>query len=202
MNTPTVRPLRPGELDQFGRSMSRAFFTDPLMQYIEPDEEKRLKTGNWFLTRAIAYCERWGEVYTDESLAGGGAWLTPGNTTMSTMRILRIGLWQMPFRLGFGGFSRFNKLDSATAKVHKRVVKGDHWYLLLLGVDPVQQSNGIGSAAIEVGAAKAQQAGLPVYLETMTQSNVDYYQKRGFEVAEEFDVDDQLHVWAMVRQPS
>ena len=36
----------------------------------------------------------------------------------------------------------------------------------------------------------------------MTQSNVDYYQKRGFEGAEEFDVDDQLHVWAMVRQPS
>ncbi|MCH8115196.1 MAG: GNAT family N-acetyltransferase [Chloroflexi bacterium] len=202
MNTPTVRPLRKCELAQFGRSISRAFFTDPLMQYIEPDEEKRRKFGNWFLTRAIAYCERWGEVYTDENLAGGGAWLTPGNTTMTTMRILRIGLWQLPFRLGTGGLARLNKFDSATAKVHKRVVKGDHWYLLLLGVDPDQQSNGIGSAAIEVGAAKAQQAGLPVYLETMTQSNVDYYQKRGFEVAEEFDVDDQLHVWAMVRQPS
>ena len=202
MNTPTVRPLRAGELDQFGRSISRAFFTDPLMQYIEPDEEKRLKSGDWFLTKAVKICDMWGEVYTDDNLAGGGAWLTPGNTTISTMRVLRAGLWQMPFRLGFGAFARFNKLDSATADVHKRVVKGEHWYHLCLGVDPDQQNRGIGSAAIEAGAAKAQQAGLPVYLETMTQSNVDYYQKRGFEVAEEFDVDGQLHTWAMVRKPS
>ncbi|MEE8416725.1 MAG: GNAT family N-acetyltransferase, partial [Desulfobacterales bacterium] len=34
-------------------------------------------------------------------------------------------------------------------------VSGDHWYLLMLGVDPDQQGTGVGSAAIDAGAAKA-----------------------------------------------
>ena len=182
--------------------MSRAFFNDPLMEFMVPDEDKRLKFGNWFFAKAIGYCHRWGEVHTDDNQEGGGAWLTPGNTTMSTLRILRAGMWQMPFRLGLGGMSRFNKLDGETAKVHKKLVPGNHWYLLMLGVDPEKQGSGIGSAAIDVGAAKAQQAGLPVYLETMTQNNVDYYMKRGFEIGEEFYIDGKAHTWAMVRKPS
>ena len=182
--------------------MSRAFFNDPLLEYMVPDDEKRLKFGDWFFGKTIGYCQRWGEVYADENLVGGGAWLSPGNTTITTMRILRAGMWKLPFKLGLSAMSRFNKLDNETTRVHKNLAPGDHWYLLLLGVDPANQNTGIGSAGIEVGAAKARQAGLPVYLETTTQSNVDYYMKRGFEIGEEFDIDGQLHTWAMVRPPS
>ena len=202
MTTPTVRMIDARETDQLGRSMSKAFFNDPLMEYMVPDADKRLKFGDWFFSKAVGYCQKWGEVHADENLVGGGAWLGPGNTTMSTMRVLRAGMWKMPFKLGLSGMGRFNKLDSETARVHKKLVPGDHWYLLILGVDPASQNTGIGSAGIEICAAKAQEAGLPVYLETMTQSNVDYYMKRGFEIGEEFDIDGDLHTWAMVRQPS
>ena len=167
MTAAAVRLIQASETDRLGRSMSKAFFNDPLMEYTVPDEEKRLKFNDWFFARAIGYCQRWGEVYADENLAGGGAWLSPGNTTMTTMRILRAGLWKLPFKLGLAGMSRFNKLDNETARVHKKLAPGDHWYLLFLGVDPAYQNTGIGSAGIEVGAAKAQRAGLSVYLETM-----------------------------------
>lgn len=56
-------------------------------------------------------------------------------------------------------------------------------------------------AAIDVGAAKAAESGLPVYLETMTEDNVEYYTKRDFKIAEEFLVDGHLKTWAMVRHP-
>ena len=202
MTAPTVQPIHASQIAKLGQTMSKAFFDDPLMEYMVPDKDKRLKIGNWFMAKAIGYCHKWGEVHADADLAGGSAWLSPGNTTMSTLRILRAGLWQVPFRIGLSGMSRFNKLDSESAKVHKKLVPGDHWYLMLLGVDPEMQKSGIGSAAIDVGAAKAQQAGLPVYLETMTQSNVDYFMKRGFEIGEEFDIDGKAHTWAMVRKPS
>ncbi len=201
MTTQKLRLLENHEADRLGQTMSAAFFNDPLMQYMEPDETKRLKKGNWFMSKGIGYCARWGEVHTDDEFRGGAAWLMPGNTTMSTMRILRVGLWQMPFRLGLGAFSRFNKLDSATSKVHKKHVPGEHWYLLLLGTPPEHQGSGVGSAGIEIGAGKAAQAGLPAYLETMTESNVEYYTKRDFKVVEEFMIDDHLKTWAMVRQP-
>ena len=182
--------------------MAKAFFDDPMTQYVMHNVDKRMAISNWMFTILVYYCRKWGEVYTDDTQTGGSLWLTPGNTTMSPLRILRMGMWQMPFRLGFKGFSRFNKIDGMAAKVHKRHVPGDHWYMLMLGVDPDQQGTGLGSAAIDAGAAKAQGAGLPVYLDTMTQSNVDYYVKRGFEIAEEFDVDSDLHVWSMIKHPS
>lgn len=196
-----LRKLRPGEEKQLAETMSAAFFDDPLMKFMVPDEEKRMAKGKWFFEKATVYCDRWGEVYTNDDVSGGAAWLTPGNTTMSTMRLLRSGFWKMPFRMGLGAFSRFNKLDSAANAVHKKHVPGDHWYLLGLGTHPDDQNSGIGSAAIEIGAVKAATAGLPVYLETMTQDNADYYSKRGFRVAEEILIEDKVTIWAMVKDP-
>lgn len=197
----TVHQIERSQIAQLGRSMSNAFFDDPLMTFMEPDEAKRRQFGNWFFARAADYCRRWGQVYTDTGVTGGGGWLTPGNTHMSTWRIFRAGMFMMPFKIGMSGMSRFNALDSAASKVHKKVMPGPHWYLLVLGVDPARQKGGLGSALIEAGASQAQKAGLPCYLETMTQSNVDYYTKRGFKVAEEFDVAGKVHTWAMVREP-
>lgn len=194
-----LEPIDRRGVPQLARSMAKAFFTDPLMTYIVPEDDRRRVVGEWFFAKAIGYCQKWGEVHADASLSGGAAWLPPGNTSMSTIRIMRAGFWQAPFRLGVGGFSRFNKVDEATRMVHKKAVPGDHWYLLLLGVDPDRQKSGIGSAAIEMGVAKAAVKKLPIYLETMTESNVAYYSKRGFTVAEEFVIDGEVRTWAMVR---
>lgn len=198
-----MRPVQKHEVKRLVETMTMAFFDDPLTAYMEPDESKRLKKAKWFMSVLIGYCLRWGEVYADDKFRGGSTWLGPGNTNMTTLRGMRAGFWQMPFRLGLGALSRFSKLDSVSSKIHKAAAPGDHWYLLGLGTHPDHQGTGIGSAAIEVGTAKADEAGLPVYLETMTPENVDYYSKRGFEVAGEATVEGAVtvKVWGMLRQP-
>jgi ribosomal protein S18 acetylase RimI-like enzyme len=202
MDSAKMRPVEMADLKQIADSMTRAFLDDPMMVYLMEDAEKRPKKLNWMLTKLTQYCLRYGVAYTDDNRTGGSVWLTPGNTTMTTIRIMRAGMWQMPFKLGWKGFSRFNKLDAAASKMHKKAVPGDHWYLLGLGTDPDQQGSGVGTAAIEVGAEQAQAAGLPVYLETMAEANVPFYEKRGFEVAEEFATDDGLRIWSMLRNPT
>ena len=107
-------------------------------------------------------------------------------------------MWQMPFRMGLGGALRFYN-NRNIARLHRK--PRQHRYLLALGVRPEQQQGGIGSTLIELGASQAQKAGMPVYLETTTRSNVDFYSKRGFEIVEEFDNDDRLHTWVMLRKP-
>lgn len=202
MTTPVLRPIQSEEIPRLAISMSKAFFNDPMMEYLLTDENSRQKATIWMFETLGAYCRKWGGVFTDETLSGGSVWLSPGNTTMPPLRILLAGMWQMPFKFGLRGFMRFNKLDAMASKVHKKHMPGDHWYLLGLGTDPDQQGTGIGTAAIEIGAAKAQEAGLPVYLETMAESNVPYYEKRDFKVVEESAVDDELRIWSMVRNPS
>ncbi len=54
---------------------------------------------------------------------------------------------------------------------------------------------------MEIGISQAHQAKLPLYLETMTQSNVDYYIKRGFEIGDQYVVADEVPIWSMVNKP-
>ena len=196
-----ILPIGKNESKAAGDSLAKAFFTDPLLQFLEPDESKRMRFGQWFMTRGIALGRRWGACYTNPEATGAAVWLTPGNTTITTWRVIRVGLFMLPFKIGLSGFSRFNALDATTAKYHRRHMPGPHWYLLMLGVTPDSQNTGIGSSLIEAGASQATEAGLPCYLETMTESNIEYYSKRNFEVVADFEIPSGPKTWAMARKP-
>ena len=166
---------------------------------VAPDEKKRAAIGWWFFEKSINYGQRWGEVYTNGEASAVAVWFTPGQTELTPGRMLRVGMGMLPFKVGLGGVSRFMKAMSVGEKFHKSV-HGPHWYLLALGTKPEQQGAGMGGALIEVGAAKADAAGVPCYLETATESNVAFYTKRGFEVIAKEDVLG-FTLWGMIRQP-
>ena len=53
-----------------------------------------------------------------------------------------------------------------------------------VGLDPGQ---GLGSQLVEMGTSRADDAGVPCYLETGTDSDIAFYRKRGFEVVGQAD---------------
>lgn len=57
-----------------------------------------------------------------------------------------------------------------------------HWYLSMLGTDPVARGTGVGSRLLRAGLARAEADGVPVYLETMNSANLGYYERFGFRV--------------------
>jgi ribosomal protein S18 acetylase RimI-like enzyme len=113
--------------------------------------------------------------------------------------MLRVGFGALPLKISARGMVRFIRATSASEKFHK-TVDGPHWYLLTLGTSPAQQGKGLGSALIEQGTAKAEAAGLPCYLETATESNVAFYEKRGFEVIGQAPAE-RFTLYGMVRHP-
>lgn len=72
---------------------------------------------------------------------------------------------------------------------HKRHMPDPHWYLMALGVDPVHQGAGHGSALVRSGVDKADRDNTPVYLETEKGPNTSFYEKLGFEVLDEITID-------------
>ena len=106
---------------------------------------------------------------------------------------------RVPMRLGLTGTRRFATAMSATEKFHKEV-EGPHWYLVALGTRPERQGEGLGSALVELGTSRADDAGIPCYLETGTASNIAYYTKLGFEVLGHTDVFGHT-LTGMVRRP-
>ena len=76
-----------------------------------------------------------------------------------------------------------------------------HYYLAILGADPLFQRAGAGSAAIQPMLDRCDAEGTPAYLETQKEDNIAYYHRSGFSVVEEIRVDGCPSMWAMRREP-
>lgn len=77
-----------------------------------------------------------------------------------------------------------------------------HWSLDGLAVDPRYQRLGYGAALVRHGLRRADDDGLPTYLETNSPRNVAFYRKLGFDVIEYVAEDYppmRIPTWRMVR---
>ncbi len=84
---------------------------------------------------------------------------------------------------------------------HERLTEGPHLRLEFFGVEPGRQRSGTGTVLIEHGHRRADALGLPCYLETFTEPNVRFYERRGYRVTGEYTVGDGVPVYGMVRPP-
>lgn len=202
-STPDATHLKESQLGEAGQVLARAFFDDPLMEYIMPDDGKRADKLEWFMRAGARYGNLYGEVHTTpESVDGAACWLPPGEAEMSPFRMARAGLLVAPFKVGLGAFGRFMNVMNLMEKLHKRDMPMDHWYLMILGVDTVKQGQGVGGSIIQPILGRADGDGLPCYLETMKEINVAFYTKHGFEVIVEDDIPNGgPHYWTMKREP-
>jgi GNAT superfamily N-acetyltransferase len=86
-----------------------------------------------------------------------------------------------------------------TEKLHP---KAPHWYLAVIGVEPVRQGAGLGGKLLSAVLGRLDETGVPAYLETSTEANVSWYRHHGFEVQHEVrPARDGPPVWTMWREP-
>jgi len=181
--------------------LARAFYPDPLLVHYLPDPARRERALPAFMLASLRYSLMYGEVWTTPGLDGLACWLPPGRTGMSLWGMVRSGYGAVPIQLGWRAYRRVSAVEPAIDRIHKSIVPQPHWYLMILGVEPSRQGQGIGSRLIAPRLAQAASTGLPCYLETLTEIDVTFYRKHGFEVAGEVDLVPGLHMWSMLRTP-
>jgi GNAT superfamily N-acetyltransferase len=191
------------QIAECGEVLARAFHDDPLMEYIVPDDAKRARWLRWFMTKGAHYAHHYGQVDTTGAKVEGGAiWLPPDDVKLTVPRMARTGMLAFPLKFGFGTFRRFLSAMNHAEHLHDRDLPERHWYLLILGVDPPRQGQGVGGALMQPILARADDEGLPCYLETAKARNVSFYEKHGFEVIVESDLPNGgPHFWTMKRLP-
>lgn len=196
--SPSIVPLGRGQDRAVGAMLARAFETDPMMNHLLPGSDLRGRRLPRFMGATVRHCARYGRVRVAGDMAGAACWLAPGQTDLTVPRMVRSGMIAMPVQIGLDAFRRMLALTAPVEKAHHRIVPGPHWYLQVLGTDPDQRGRGVGGALIAEGTDWADEDGLPVYLETMKERNVDYYTRFGFDVAEVIP-HEQVTTWAMLR---
>lgn len=182
-------------------SLAAAFVDYPMLAMLCPDARRRPRVTAAFckfLFRSAVRCD--GAFGTHDRAAVVCSWPV-GHEWATWGRTLRAGGLSFAWQLGWGGLPRLLRLEHELDAAREQHVPGPHCYVPLLGVRPDSQGRGLSRAVMRPVFEAADDARVPVYLETVPEANVAIYQKLGFELAGHRDLSCKLANWELVRRP-
>jgi ribosomal protein S18 acetylase RimI-like enzyme len=175
------RRARADDAAALARLFAAAFTTDPVFDWIARPGPKRAhgleRFFFWLLqVRAIPF----GEVWMADDGSAAAAWLPPDVPATAGGLLDQIRLLPMFLRLcGLPRFLRGSAMADAMEKHHPHE---RHYYLAFIAVAPRLQGLGLGSAMLEATLKRADDAGLPAYLENSNPKNTSLYERYGFRI--------------------
>ncbi|MDG4667675.1 GNAT family N-acetyltransferase [Mycobacterium sp. 236(2023)] len=193
-----VRFAQKPDVKELSRVLGRAFFDDPVMTFMVPDDAKRARalplvfgamTRHHFLGN--------GGVEVAGDIGAAALWDPPGRwkqTQREELRMMPRFLLAMGLQVGRG--------MAISELMKKNHPEEPHWYLAVIGSDPDVRGGGFGHALMTSRLDRCDKEGAPAYLESSKESNVPYYMRFGFEVTGEIHVPDGgPTMWQMWRRP-
>ncbi len=177
---------------------AQAYRDDPLFSWMYP----KISTRNnlkFMFKMGLSHDFRHGFVYAGENLEGFSAWVPYEKAVMSTVDMLKSGLFS--FLLARGkALKHILVYNEFVEDRHRYHANFPHWFLHNLAVAPNQQNKGIASTLLAQSLARVDEQHLPSYLETQTEKNVALYKRFGFTVLEATKVPGtEFNFWLMFR---
>ncbi len=198
-------PLPPQACAQAGVVLGQAFHDDPLWAatFTDPDKRPELLVS-MFTALAKTTVAAGGLAETTPGIYSVALWLPPGKgfgfwTTVKS----GFALPRFAMRMPAPDRKRMMAVVRQLEDRKKALMPEPHWYLSAIGVHPEHQGEGRGTALVRSGIRSADHDNAPIYLETETEGNVDFYRHLGFEVIEQVTAAGLgLPVWLMKRPSS
>jgi ribosomal protein S18 acetylase RimI-like enzyme len=188
-----LRPASAADVKRLKRILAEAFFEDPLLGWLMPDDGKRrARLRRLFAIELRHYALSRGHVWTTSDLTGAALSLPPG-------------AWRAPPRAtllegtAFGAhLLRAAWYQAATDARHPRE---PHYYIRDVGVHPDMQGRGLGSALMRPTLDRCDREHLPAYLEASSERNAALYERLGFKLTKELQLGSSPPLRLMLRRP-
>lgn len=182
------------EADQDGAIgvLTLAFSVDPMARWSLPDPARYLSVFS-SITKAFggsAFGK--GTAYIAADFTGAALWLPPG-TRSDEESLTRL------FNENTEGDIK-EDIQGIFEQMEKFHPTEPHWYLPLIGVDPVHQGAGAGSALMTEALKAVDRDGSIAYLESSNPRNISLYERHGFEVIGEIQSGNSPVVRPMLRK--
>jgi len=173
--------------------ITMAFAADPMARWAFPDPATYLSVmpeiAGAFGGNGFAH----GTAHLVEGGLGAAMWLPPG-VTPDDQRLAALTEEHSPKeRLGdmmqiFEQMDRYHPSEPC-------------WYLPLIGVDPLYQGRGCGSALLRHALPRCDRDRVPAYLESSNPRNISLYQRHGFEIIGNIQAGSSPTLVPMLRRP-
>jgi ribosomal protein S18 acetylase RimI-like enzyme len=196
--TTVFRRASRADVPAISRTLSRAFFTDPVASWLLPDVSRRHAMLERFFHLALEKIHlQHQEVYVADDGVAAALWDPPGTWRPSPADLVRVFGGLIPF-LGTGLVRGF-RVQTLLERKHPR---RRHFYLATLGTDPDHQNHGIGSALLRHVLVRCDAEGIPAYLEASSEDNRRLYLRHGFAISEVIQLPGGgPPMWLMWRDP-
>ena len=195
-----LRPTRRADVRALSKVLARAFYDDPVMMFMLPDEKARTKglprlfatlTRHHFISRGAS------EVASRAGTIGAATlWDPPGERKSSRLEELMM----MP-TMAWLLRSRGRETRALGRVMEEAHPEEPHWYLMVIGSDPSVRGAGFGQALMNSRLDRCDGEHAPAYLEASREELVPYYSRFGFEQIGEIQIPDGPKMWPMWRAP-
>jgi GNAT superfamily N-acetyltransferase len=198
-----VRPIEArtavlADVDPLAAMLARAFEDDPVLRFMLSGPRRSDRYARRFFAWQLRRLLLGEQVHVAGERRASAIWALPNEWRESPRQGLLLALQMLP-----AVASHLPRVASSIVTLERRHPRVPHMYLSVLGCEPEAQGQGFGSAAIAPGLAFADAEGLPAYLESSKQRNLDFYARFGFRVLEELRLPGGgPAVWPMWREPA
>jgi len=169
-------------------ALCNAFQYDPQTQYILGEKGNKQRKLRRLMAYAFEFGLANGKVEISEERNAVAIWKMRNSKNMTVHLILESLLFLMTY--GLKGLKRISDMEERIAKFYPENI--NFKYLWILGTDPMEQGKGYGSAILSQARGQYEHDSVPIYLETSSESNARYYQKKQFSLYHSFLLDSEL----------
>lgn len=177
---------------QLVETLVLAFGTDPLMRWAFPAAAAYRRRFPEFIDHYAGPAFEAGTAYHVRDGAGVALWLPPGTEPdeVGLADLLDSALSADDLEAAWTAFDR----------VQRSFPDEPRWHLPFVGVDPLHQGNGYGSALLEHALERIDRDGAVATLETANPRTLSLYLRHGFELLEPIRVGSMPPIFPMVRE--
>jgi len=193
---PALRRATAEDIPRLRAMLADAFFDDPILGWLLPDERKRRARLRRFFGIELRHM----------ALPRGQVWTTGEHSAAAL--IMPPKVWRAPLhatalegRAFWPSLGRAARLGAAMEWHHGRQVREPHYYVRDVGVLPKMQGRGLGSALMRPTLDRCDQESLPAYLEASSERSAALYERLGFRLIRELRVGGSPPLRLMVRPP-
>ena len=170
---PEVRALQHSEIEDAIAMLTLSFCADPITRVLMPTADRYLDRFPGMSRSLIQSAIEQGSAFVSDQQKGAALWLPPG-IQMDDAAVTGALLEGAPPEVLSSGALQ------ALADVEEFHPTEPYWYLAIMGVDPLFQRKGLGSAMLRTQLEVIDATPAPVFLETSKPSTVALYERHGF----------------------
>lgn len=175
-------------------ALKMAFVADPATRWVWPDPQKYLLNFSSFAKAFGGKSFAHKSAHYVGNYSGAALWLPP-NVHPDVDALIALLQGSGSDEAKKDGPELFDRMGT----FHPNE---PHWYLPLLGVDPLHHSKGLGSALMGHALILCDQDNKYAYLESSNPKNVSFYKRHGFETLGTIQINTSPPIIPMLRKPS